>query len=75
MMSRLSKGTFIGVAAGILGIVASGMPAGLYLEENFGLEVLFRLRGHRAPPPDVVIVSIDKESNRRMNFKSVSYFV
>jgi len=62
MMSRLSKGTLIGVAVGIVGIVASGTPAGLYLEENFGLETLFHLRGHRTPPPDVVVVSIDKES-------------
>ena len=62
MMSRLSKGTLIGVAVGIVGIVASGTPVGLYLEENFGLEILFHLRGHRPPPPDVVIVSIDKES-------------
>jgi len=62
MMSRLSKGTLIGAAVGIVGIVASGTPVGLYLEENFGLEILFHLRGHRPPPPDVVIVSIDKES-------------
>ena len=62
MMSRLTKGTLIGVAAGIVGIVASGTPVGLYLEENFGLEILFHLRGHRTPPPDVVVVSIDKES-------------
>ena len=62
MMSRLAKGTLIGVAVGIVGIVASGTPAGLYLEENFGLEILFHLRGHRTPPPDVVVVSIDKES-------------
>jgi adenylate cyclase len=61
-MSRLSKGTLIGVVVGIVGIVASGTPAGLYLEENFGLEILFHLRGHRTPPPDVVVVSIDKES-------------
>ncbi len=62
MMSRLTKGTFLGVAAGVLGIIASSTPAGLYLEEKFGLEILFRLRGHRTPPPDVVVVSIDKES-------------
>jgi len=66
-MSRLSKGTLLGVAAGIAGIIVSSTPAGLYLEENFGLEVLFRLRGHRAPPPDVVIVSIDKESIDRLD--------
>ena len=50
------------ITVGIVGIVASGTPAGLYLEENFGLEILFQLRGHRTPPPDVVVVSIDKES-------------
>jgi adenylate cyclase len=62
MMSRLSKGTLLGVAAGIAGIIASSTPVGLHLEENFGLEILFRLRGHRTPPPDVIVISIDKES-------------
>jgi adenylate cyclase len=57
----------LGVAAGILGIIASSTPVGLYLEENFGLEILFRLRGHRTPPPDVVVVSIDKESADRLD--------
>ncbi|NNG47884.1 MAG: CHASE2 domain-containing protein, partial [Deltaproteobacteria bacterium] len=67
MMSRFIKGTLLGVAAGIAGIVASSTLAGLHLEENFGLEILFRLRGHRTPPPDVVIVSIDKESADRLD--------
>jgi len=66
-MSRLTKGTLLGVAAGIVGIIASSTPVGLHLEENFGLEILFRLRGHRTPPPDVVIVSIDKESADRLD--------
>jgi adenylate cyclase len=66
-MSRLTRGTLLGIAAGILGIVASSSPAGLYLEENFGLDILFRLRGHRPPPPDVVVVSIDKESADRLD--------
>jgi adenylate cyclase len=57
----------LGVAAGILGIIASSTPVGLHLEENFGLEILFRLRGHRTPPPDVVVVSIDKESADRLD--------
>jgi adenylate cyclase len=62
MMSRISRGALLGVAVGIAGIVASNTPLGLNLEENQGLEVLFLLRGHRTPPPDVVVVSIDKES-------------
>jgi len=61
-MSRLTKGTLLGVAIGIVGIITSSTPVGLHLEENFGLEILFRLRGHRTPPPDVIVVSIDKES-------------
>jgi adenylate cyclase len=52
----------LGLAAGIAGIIASSTPVGLLLEENFGLEILFRLRGHRTPPLDVVVISIDKES-------------
>jgi len=62
MMSRLFKGALLGVAAGIAGIVAGNTPIGLNLEENLGLEILFRLRGTRTPPSDVVVVSIDKES-------------
>ena len=67
MMSRVTKGTLLGIAVGILGSVASLTPFGLRLEESLGLEILFRLRGHRAPPPEVVVVSIDKESSDRLN--------
>lgn len=66
-MSRLSRGILLGAIAGIAGIIASGTPAGLSLEEKFGLEVLFSLRGTRAPPPDVLVVSIDKESADRLD--------
>jgi adenylate cyclase len=66
-MSRFAKGSFLGIAVGILGSIASLTPFGLKLEEHFGLEILFRLRGHRTPPPEVVVVSIDKESSDRLN--------
>jgi hypothetical protein len=45
-----------------VGSAASLTPFGLDLEQNHGLGILFRLRGQRTPPPDVVVVSIDKES-------------
>jgi adenylate cyclase len=66
MASRIAKGALLGIAVGILGGVASITSFGLKLEENVGLEILFHLRGHRMPPPDVVIVSIDKESSDRL---------
>ncbi len=67
MIARIAKGALLGVAAGILGSVASITPFGLNLEENVGLEILFRLRGKRTPPPEVVVVSIDQESSNRLN--------
>jgi adenylate cyclase len=62
LISRLAKGALLGAAAGIVGSAASLTPFGLDLEQNHGLGILFRLRGQRTPPQDVVVVSIDKES-------------
>jgi adenylate cyclase len=52
---------------GIAGLGASLAPFGLHLEEYIGLELLFRLRGSRVAPPEVLIVAIDKESSDRLN--------
>ena len=67
MLSRIAKGALLGVGAGIVGCIASLTPFGLSIEENLGLEILFHLRGHRTPPPEVVVVSIDKESSDRFD--------
>ena len=37
-------------------------PQGIYLEEEFGLPILYKLRGPADPPNNVVIVSIDEIS-------------
>ncbi|MBW2680906.1 MAG: adenylate/guanylate cyclase domain-containing protein [Deltaproteobacteria bacterium] len=66
-MSRLSKAMIISLLFGILGVIASVAPMGLYLEENLGLKSLFRLRGVREPPSDVIIVSLDKVSSDNLN--------
>ncbi len=47
---------------GVLGVIASLVTIGIGLEENIGLDLLFRLRGLRTPPSDVIIVSLDKVS-------------
>ncbi|MGE5248007.1 MAG: CHASE2 domain-containing protein [Verrucomicrobiota bacterium] len=62
MLSRIAKGVAVGLAVGVLGVAVSLTPFGLNVAEDFGLTILFRLRGHRKPPPEVVVVSIDQES-------------
>ena len=67
MLSRGAKAALLGIAVGILGGVASCVSFGMSLEEEVGLEILYRLRGQRPPPPEVVVISIDKESSDRLN--------
>ena len=62
---RLLPGLMLGLAAGLTGALLSIAPAGLELEENFGLDGLFLWRGARPVPAEVVIVTLDKTSARR----------
>ena len=50
----------------LLGVVIALTPLGVTLEENFGLDTLFKFRGERPPPADVVVVAIDKASTDAM---------
>jgi adenylate cyclase len=61
-MNKPAKAILLGLYTGILGILASLIPFVLDLEEKAGLDWLFTLRGPRTPPPDVVVVAIDKPS-------------
>jgi len=61
-MTRQGKALLLGVLTGLFGVVVSSLPAMHALEENTGLDLLFKLRGTRTPPEDVVVVSIDKRS-------------
>jgi adenylate cyclase len=51
--------------AGLAGIVL--IPLAMSLEESLGLEILFRLRGIRLPPQDVLIVSADRSSSSSLS--------
>ncbi len=51
----------------LIGLIAASAGSGLTewgneLEESLGLKTLFALRGPAAPPPEVVIISLDKAS-------------
>jgi len=66
-MSRLTKAILTGLITGIIGLLFSRTPLGLDLEERIGLDLLFRVRGAREVPSDVVIVTLDKVSSEHLN--------
>ncbi len=55
------------MAIGLLGILASAMPFSADLKEGFGLKLLFSLRGAVKPPPEVILVTIDRQSATQLN--------
>jgi len=57
----------LGLAIGLLGVLAALFPPLQEVSENADLSWLFTVRGSRPVPADVVIVSIDKESARELN--------
>ena len=58
-MVRISSAMAMGLLVGLLGVAAAPLVPRL---EDTGLDLLFRLRGARQAPRDVVVVSVDKAS-------------
>lgn len=56
-----------GILTGLLGVILTVLPIGRTLEEDVGLDLLFKLRGIRPPPSEVAIVTLDKNSADIMN--------
>ncbi|MEK7748083.1 MAG: CHASE2 domain-containing protein [Nitrospirota bacterium] len=64
-MGILQKKTILlALTTGLTGLVIGLLPFGIELEERIGLSWLFHLRGGKEPPPEVVIISLDKESTQ-----------
>ena len=59
---RICAGLILGLTAGFAGVLLSLSPVGLDIEERFGLDGIFLLRGFRPAPAEVVVVTIDKVS-------------
>ncbi len=49
-MIRLFKGSILGLAIGILGLIIGMSSLGLTIEERIGLDLLFTLRGAKKTP-------------------------
>jgi adenylate cyclase len=69
-MTQLFKTAVAGMVVVAFGMVIGLTPFGMELEENTGLHLLFKTRGKRAAPPDVIIISLDKASADRLQLPS-----
>jgi len=70
VVPRLPKAAVLGLIVGVIGILISPFQFAMNLEEDTGLGLLFKLRGPRNPPSDVVVVSIDKQSSDKLNLNN-----
>lgn len=66
-MTSWLKYLLFGAFTGLLGVIIHLSPAGLWLEERFGLYWLFHLRGAVTAPENVMVVAIDQSSAARLN--------
>ena len=65
-MSRVLKATLFGCVVGLIGVLLNFFHLIHEIEEDAGLALLFKLRGVKQTPPQVVVVSIDRESSEAL---------
>ncbi|MBS3779844.1 MAG: adenylate/guanylate cyclase domain-containing protein [Desulfovermiculus sp.] len=61
-MSSWKKKLIFGAMIAAIGLLLVLVPQTRFLEQEIGLPILFKLRGQKAPPSDVLIVTLDKDS-------------
>ena len=62
----LGKALGLGCAVGLVGLVLSFTHLARGFEEDLGLDLLFKVRGVQPPPPEAVVVSIDRDSSENL---------
>lgn len=65
-MHRLFHTLGLGLLISMVGGLLYALPGGMAWEENTGLSTLFKLRGQRAAPNDVLIVAVDNNTGRQL---------
>ncbi|NLI80878.1 MAG: adenylate/guanylate cyclase domain-containing protein [Deltaproteobacteria bacterium] len=70
MHRRFRKAILTGLLTGFAGFLALVSSLGNELEEDLGLHFLFKLRGERQAPQDVLIVNMDTESAQNLSLLS-----
>ncbi|MBP6057630.1 MAG: CHASE2 domain-containing protein [Nitrosomonas sp.] len=66
-MTKWLKQLLLGGVIGLFGVFVYLSPLGLVLEEKFGLDGLFSLRGAITAPDDVIVVAIDQPSATQLD--------
>ena len=66
-MTGILKALVLGCAVGLVGVVLSFTQAAKHFEEDLGLDLLFQLRGIDSPPPEAVVISIDRDSSENLH--------
>ncbi len=66
-MSRVLKASLFGCFVGITGVLINFVSLTHEIEEDAGLALLFKLRGVIEAPPEVAVVSIDRESSEALH--------
>ncbi|WP_292993396.1 adenylate/guanylate cyclase domain-containing protein [Nitrosomonas sp.] len=66
-MAKWLKQLLLGSFIGLFGVLVYLLPLGLALEEKFGLNWLFHLRGVVTSPDDVIVVAIDQPSATQLD--------
>lgn len=66
----LNRAIILGLLIGLSGVVISFIPFVSSLEENIDLSLLFKLRRTRQPPPNIIVVNIDKHSADKLNLSN-----
>ena len=70
-MVRPVKTLVLGLLLALLGTLAALLPPVAELEEDIGLGSLFKLRGARPAPQDVVVVTIDRQSSNALGLPNL----
>ena len=60
----------VGAATAAAGLIFIALPLGTALEEWIGLDLLFKLRGPRTPPSEVLVVAIDRPAAEALGLPS-----
>ncbi len=68
---RWRNGIILGTLIALLGLASLIIPPIARLEPDIGLKWLFVLRGSRPAPSDVVIVTIDRDSSKKLQLPNI----
>ncbi len=68
ILPGLARGFILGLITALCGVVFYLFPPMAELETDLGLKLLYKMRGQRTAPSNVVVVSIDRQSSQHFGY-------